>query len=883
MRRSCFRPGKSKNPTGLILTTNVLSFFLAFFSPRLATVSGARDYCYSDLGCFPLGPEFYHPKHRPFNARPWHRRRVNTRFELFNRQHPEGFLLEAWHKENLQLSGFGAQLETKIIIPGWLDGLKRTLWIRRLKDLLLETWHPVNIIIVHWRNFTPYTVATANSRVVGAEMANLISWLEQELHYNRANYHLIGHSLGAHISGYCGDRVPGLGRITALDPARPFFQHMPKSVRLDRGDARFVDAIHSDFTPENAILLLMSFGMTTPVGHVDFYPNGPPLLQPGCLRDTLTSVRDGIRKGLQHDSLALAFLEAVRYLTACDHQRSHEWFVESVLNRQCTFVGVRCSDYEGLISGRCTCDDSPSACAIMGIHADQMYLNGVHEDIWPLKKKQPNLAQDPTADIPIAARPTASDLLMAELETMAKEHQYAQLMDQSHRLRNPDSDVALEAQLMRFKDAAFLDYLRQVSLSEQQQQQTSNSMLLASLFQDEFLSSFRRKDSVKILKVPPMGPGELLMSQFDEDIERWYEDSSRWYLKTANKPNYCVNQYQIQVFLGDLRAQSGKDELRANLIISIVGSRGRLMHQRFVPTNKKLSAFTMQPFFIILEAPYSLGSIESIAIAWESRNEPDPIQATVSFQSPLLEAGQSIWPTYKAKHPPLSATLKYDHTGGFSPPAPGSQVIKRRMMLLDQQELSCNNQLGCSSGKLSEELDATDLASSVASSRFKYYLNSNDALDNKQTAQQPTDIALAVLNPKVAPERRDILLGDHLASPSQSEFLSDLLEASATASGKITAKLNNVPLVTSPSRQQPFDQVLYPSDLIVINHITISPIKAQYGKSGRVGKTFCPARKNQLLRQDQTIKLARGFLGQHHCHQYNRRKHVSTMIRLMTS
>ena len=65
------------------------------------------------------------------------------------------------------------------------------------------------------------------------------------------DFHLIGHSLGSHISGYAGEqlirrRVGKLARISALDPAEPLFQTMPEFVRIDPGDAEFVDVIHTD-------------------------------------------------------------------------------------------------------------------------------------------------------------------------------------------------------------------------------------------------------------------------------------------------------------------------------------------------------------------------------------------------------------------------------------------------------------------------------------------------------------------------------------------------------------------------------------------------------------------------------------------------------------
>lgn len=60
-------------------------------------------------------------------------------------------------------------------------------------------------------------------------------------------FHIIGHSLGAHIAGYAGTSLNGqIGRITALDPAKPYFEATHSSVRLDRTDAKYVDVVHTD-------------------------------------------------------------------------------------------------------------------------------------------------------------------------------------------------------------------------------------------------------------------------------------------------------------------------------------------------------------------------------------------------------------------------------------------------------------------------------------------------------------------------------------------------------------------------------------------------------------------------------------------------------------
>lgn len=898
------------------------------------------DHCYSDIGCFPLGEEFYHPVHRPINVRPWHRRLIKTEFELYNAQHPNGYTLRPWNKVNLIESNFNPLLETKIIIPGWLDNIKRALWVLKLKNAFQWMWHPVNIIVVNWRNFTPYTIATANTRVVGAELANLLKFIENQLNYDRSYYHIIGHSLGAHIGGYCGDRIPGLGRITALDPARPFFQGMPKVVRLDRGDAKFVDAIHSDFTPENAIFLIMSFGMTNPVGHLDFYPNGPPLLQPGCLRDTLLSVRNGIQRGLEHSSLSIAFLESLRYLTACDHQRSHEWFIESITNRQCLFVGVRCNEFDGLINGQCNCDNSPSACAIMGIHADQMYINNAHEDLWPLRNtnRRPNFNNNnhhhyprrrppPTQLFPtpplISANLQDSEsyffrepIIRPQLVTGMKHDIYVEMKHQASRIREPPQlkNVflnELENDLESLRDEPLLEYLKANLLTQPaflSPNINENLVKRQDFIRDDIEYMF--ESQVDPNPNYPMNEHPKLMSDLDRDIEQWYEGSSRWFLKTNSRPNYCANQYQISVYLGPLKSRHSLKRIRANLIISIIGSRGQLMNQRFIPRSANLDSFTMQPFFVLLEGSYSLGNIVSVAIAWEARIDPDPVRATVSFQSPmLLNNIQSAIPVYRVQHPLLSETAKYDYSDAFrwNQPHSSSHYIARKMdenqlpklkainvnldrdsntqqSYLSRRTDSMSSSSVAAKAKLSKRSTMDDNLLMEIDAKTADEICSQDPLKDAQHCQMigekidplsllssssdsidallsPVDDSQMSISEEIDREQEDIKAyvpkGQHNIMFNEQDtektyhlnFIEEFL-----AEPKLKAELHNIGFDPNDRDEE---------NSIVITEVRVSPLQANYGKNGpiKVGKVFCPPYQNYKIRQDQTIKLRPSLIG----------------------
>lgn len=119
--------------------------------------------------------------------------------------------------------------------------------------------------------------------------------------YDINNWHLVGHSLGAHLAGYVGRHIQYFSnkllkisryyvnlcfselkkisfsyffRITGLDPAFPgFYALLIGPQPINKMDASFVDIIHTDAgiagTPFNT-------------GSVDFWPNDGRRPQPGC-------------------------------------------------------------------------------------------------------------------------------------------------------------------------------------------------------------------------------------------------------------------------------------------------------------------------------------------------------------------------------------------------------------------------------------------------------------------------------------------------------------------------------------------------------------------------------------------------------------------------
>lgn len=138
-----------------------------------------------------------------------------------------------------------------------------------------------NVVLVDWSEAAQqlYTASAADARTIGKYLGDLLIALNIEKEIQFTNIHLIGHSLGAHISGFAGKHVKltvgeQIWRISAMDAAGPLFIGSPPDQRLSVTDATFIDAIHTDN---------LKFGYADPIGDVDFYPNGGLCPHSGCL------------------------------------------------------------------------------------------------------------------------------------------------------------------------------------------------------------------------------------------------------------------------------------------------------------------------------------------------------------------------------------------------------------------------------------------------------------------------------------------------------------------------------------------------------------------------------------------------------------------------
>lgn len=244
--------------------------------------------------------------------------------------------------ETIKECNFNPETQTFIVIHGWTVTGMFESWVPKLVSALYDRVPTANVIVVDWlsRANQHYPTSAAYTKLVGRDVAKFVTWIQNELQLPWDRVHLLGYSLGAHVAGIAGDLTNHkISRITGLDPAGPTFEHADEQSTLSRGDAQFVDVLHTNTrgSPDRSI------GIQRPVGHIDIYPNGGTF-QPGCdIQNTLRGIAlEGI-KGLQN----------MDQLVKCSHERSIHLFIDSLLNIEQQSVAFRCNSKDTFNKGMC--------------------------------------------------------------------------------------------------------------------------------------------------------------------------------------------------------------------------------------------------------------------------------------------------------------------------------------------------------------------------------------------------------------------------------------------------------------------------------------------------------------------------------------------------
>ncbi|KAF9406587.1 hypothetical protein HW555_013091 [Spodoptera exigua] len=171
----------------------------------------------------------------------------------------------------LRNSHFNRNRKTVFLIHGWRNTPSSDFNTHLINAYL--TAQDVNVIMVDWSFGAAgdYLPAQANTIRSGEHVARYITWLNSASGANLNNYHIIGHSLGAHQAGIVGRHLNGrVPYITALDPALPGWITHAQAFRST--DGIYTEVMHTDAG---------LYGIVNPAGDVDFYPNGGSGM-PGC-------------------------------------------------------------------------------------------------------------------------------------------------------------------------------------------------------------------------------------------------------------------------------------------------------------------------------------------------------------------------------------------------------------------------------------------------------------------------------------------------------------------------------------------------------------------------------------------------------------------------
>lgn len=208
---------------------------------------------------------------------------VSSISNFFSSSKASGVSFNIWGNNSINPSGrINPDAPTYVITHGWRNtggnagnGYQPADWMANEAQALRQRESNANIILVDWQKDAGnllYFPAAEKTRDAGNQLATYLR--NSGVDPNQTT--LIGHSLGAQISGFAGSAYrqstgKAINQIVGLDPAGPSFEGKGASDRLDPTDANRVVAIHTSIV----------LGYNDQLGTQDIYANKKDWFQPG--------------------------------------------------------------------------------------------------------------------------------------------------------------------------------------------------------------------------------------------------------------------------------------------------------------------------------------------------------------------------------------------------------------------------------------------------------------------------------------------------------------------------------------------------------------------------------------------------------------------------
>merc|ERR1711962_480849 len=288
----------------------------------------------------------------------------------FNPQRPTKFISHGWNSDSGFAKGFGGGFYSDPDMQ---------------YNVIAVDYHP----LATWDN---YFQAALNAVRVGEHAGQVIGvdLLLNGLGQSPDQIHAIGHSLGGQMVGHFGREFKRLSnqgpiaQITSLDPAKPWFDVTAETNTISKDDAQLVDVIHTN----SGFLLNGRLSIMRPLGDIDYYPNGGQH-QTGC--------KDIICVGTACLSMNLWDL----FSGGCSHQRSHQYYVESIYAKPFgeVFISDNCNSWEDFQSEDCH-DYIPRLPMGEGLDIDRIggieHWNGGQLSYYLTTNQEPPYAQSST-------------------------------------------------------------------------------------------------------------------------------------------------------------------------------------------------------------------------------------------------------------------------------------------------------------------------------------------------------------------------------------------------------------------------------------------------------------------------------------------------------